>query len=97
MKKFHITIKNNETGEITHDLDTSAIVAGILDDDGSYSVSATSCNALELLQTVNSAEKAINLIYKKRPELLVLKLMVAHTEEGEEAEETEEATETTEN
>lgn len=97
MKKFHITIKNNETGEITHDLDTNAIVAGILDDDGAYAVGITHCDSLGLLQAINSAENLITSMYKKHPELLILKLMVDRTEDGEEVEETEEATEDTEN
>lgn len=92
MKKFHITIKNNETGEITHDLDTSAIVAGILDDDGSYAVSATSCDAFGLLNAISSAEKAIDHLLKRHPELLILKTIMEKSED-----ETEETTETTEN
>ena len=92
MKKFHITIKNNETGEITHDLDTNAIVAGILDDDGAYAVSITSCNALELLNATGGAEKAIDHLLKGHPELLTLKTIMEKSED-----ETEETTETTEN
>lgn len=92
MKKFHVTIKNNETGEITHDLDTSAIVAGILDDDGSYSVGATSCDAFGLLNAIDGAEKAIDHLLKRHPELLILKTIMEKSED-----ETEETTETTEN
>lgn len=91
MKRFHITIKNNEIGETLLDLDTNAIVAGILDDDGSFSIGHTHCNADGLLSTICSAEKAINQLLKKHPQLLLLK-MLTETEEA-----TDETTETTEN
>ena len=38
--KFHITIKNNETGEILHDQDCNAIIGGICDNEKKHVRSA---------------------------------------------------------
>ena len=94
MKKYHITIKDNETGEITHDYDTGAIVGGVEAGDGYFALGLTECNAIELVNTICSAEKAIEAMLEGHPELLALKSLAtikkaAETEEAEETETTE--------
>lgn len=95
MKNFHITIKDNETGETVHDLDTDAIVGAISEDDSTWEILMTSCDANTLISTIDAAEKAIKHALKNRPELLILKLMAQC--KGRKAADTEEATENTEN
>lgn len=43
MKKFHITITENETGTTKLDIDTDAIIAGIDENEGTRVVHATHC------------------------------------------------------
>lgn len=43
MKKFHITITENETGKTQLDIDTDAIVAGIDEGDGTRLFHAAKC------------------------------------------------------
>lgn len=43
MKKFHITITENETGTTKLDIDTDAIIAGIDEDESTRVVHATHC------------------------------------------------------
>lgn len=59
MKKFHITIKNNETGEILRDLDTCAIIGAFdVDEEGTGCLVCTACNAIELAATADAAVTA---------------------------------------
>ena len=72
--KFHVTIKNNETGEILHDDDCNAIIGGICENEKSASVVFTSCNGLALARCVFSAKKAID---ESIPEDPIIRSMVA--------------------
>ena len=92
MKKFHITITNNETGETLHDLDTKAIVGAILDDDGTFSVAFNKCDVVDMLNVIDGVERTLKHLYKKNPELFFLKAM-AEKEESETEEATDEPTE----
>ena len=58
--KFHITIKNNETGEILHDQDCNAIIGGICDNEKNTSVVLTQCNGKDLVFCALPAKKAID-------------------------------------
>lgn len=56
MKKFHITIRNNETGEILHDLDTCVIIGAFdVDEEATGRLVYTACNAIELEATATAA------------------------------------------
>ena len=92
MKKFHITITNNETGETLHDLDTKAIVGAILDDDGTFQIAFNKCNVNDMLNVIDGAERTLKHIYKKHPELALFKALT-EKEESETEEETDETTE----
>lgn len=84
--KFHITIKNNETGEILHDQDCNAIIGGICDNEKNTSVVLTECNSKALFYCAKAAQESINSAIPKGSELdLMLKLFNAFAEEkGEE-------------
>lgn len=66
MKKFHITITDNETGETIVDQDTKAIIGAI---DGSEDVTSamgfTHCNVIELLATATAAKKTADKLLNK--------------------------------
>ena len=77
MKKFHITITNNETGEVVHDMDTGAIIGAIggAEDEGAYSIGLTACNLMDLATAVASAKKAVDILLEKNPAVrLVIEL-----------------------
>ena len=57
--KYTVIIKNNESGEIIHDVECNAIVAGLsLGDCAAVSVGISSCNVSELLSAYKAAETA---------------------------------------
>ena len=72
MKKFHITVTNTETNEVIHDIDTDAIVGGIASEGGAFAVGLTSCDALTLFTTVQSAKTAIEHCTEDSPLLSLL-------------------------
>jgi hypothetical protein len=80
--KFHITIKDNETGEILHDRDCNAIIAGLNDGEKSTSVVLTQCNGKDLVYCAKATQKSINSAIPKGSRLdLMLKLLNAIAEE----------------
>lgn len=54
--KFHITIKDNETGETLRDIDTKAFIGGALNEEGAESIIIASCSDIELAKTIHAAE-----------------------------------------
>lgn len=84
--KFHITIKNNKTGEILYDQDCNAIIGGICDDEKNPSVVLTHCNGKVLFCCAKAAQESINSAIPKGSRLdLMLKLFNEVSEEkGEE-------------
>lgn len=94
MKKFHITITNNETGETLRDHDTNAIAAIVDCGDSTGTTLLTECDTDTMLNVVARLEALTKRIYEKNPELFFL----LKAFQAKEARETEEATdETTEN
>lgn len=62
--RFHITITNNESGEVLIDQDTKAIIGAFDGDENStHCMGYTSCNVSELLNTaVTAAQTAYKLL-----------------------------------
>lgn len=58
MEKFHITIKNNETGEILVDDDTCAIIGALDRGEGTGCLGFTVCGPVDLAATATGALKA---------------------------------------
>lgn len=69
MEKFHITIKDNETGEIFLDRDTSCVVGALDEPGGTTGVFGnTHCNAIELAATATGAINAAIKTAKQLPD-----------------------------
>ena len=65
--KFHITITDNETGKVIHDVDVNAIVGGIsISDTDVHGLAIARCNELDLAKAVLAAENATKNIKKKK-------------------------------
>lgn len=93
MKKFHITITNNETGETIRDHDTDAILAVVDHGDQTGTIALVECDTETILNVVNRLEELTKMIYKENPELFFL-LKAFRVKEAKEAEEaTDETTE----
>ena len=67
MEKFHITIKNNETGEIIVDLDTCAIVGAIAEYDRIRCIGSVYCSASRLADTLAGAAQVVNTCRSRLP------------------------------
>lgn len=72
MKKFHIAIKNNETGKILYNVDTDAIIGAIHEEDKSAAIGLSACSSKALLATVLTAKTAIKTIISNTPALAML-------------------------
>ena len=88
-KRFHITIKNNETGEILNDIDTSCLIGAIDIGEGNTSIAFTHCNAISLVTTILAAKKAINNIYERNPHIKLLEMAYHASENRKEENENE--------
>lgn len=64
MKQFHITIKNNVTGEVIKDLDSDAIIGSIESEEGTASVVMTNCSTKQMINSILTAKKAANIALK---------------------------------
>lgn len=70
--KYHITITDNETGEILHDHDTNLVIGAIGVEDGVNSLCITNCSGLRLLTGLVAAKKAVHKIEQGEPVLAQL-------------------------
>ena len=95
MKNYHITITDNEKGKVIHDLDTEGIIFAIYGEEHTSAGTLAEGDANVVLNLLNAAEHAVAEVYKKNPELLLVK-MLGKRKKDLEVEEIEEPTETTE-
>lgn len=74
MAKFHITIRDNSTGNVVQDCETSCIVGAFHNDDtdDTATLVAANCNTLDLAHTTCCAAQAVQMVQDKRPELAAL-------------------------
>lgn len=69
-RKYHITLTNNETGEVFMDHDTSAILGAVQGPgDDAQGICAIDCNSLELFKTTNMAIGALKEVEAISPAL----------------------------
>lgn len=80
MKKFHIIIKDNKTGEILHDVDTDAIIAAVHEEDGTAGIALTACGGKALLETLAAVKKVRKEIVSSNPLLSLLEMVENDTE-----------------
>lgn len=85
--KFHITITDNETGEILHDADSDAILASIYTEETTATVGLVNCNLISLSIALTGLMKLESEIKESEPLAYLLakdmsdKGMVETTEE----------------
>ena len=70
--KFHITITDNETGDVMQDTDACAIIGGFNNGVTTCTFAATNCGPFDIARTLASAEEAVDGIYELHPELKAL-------------------------
>lgn len=94
MKKWHITITENETGNTTLDIDTNAIIAAIDENEGTRALCMTRCDPITLAAALHSAQGIIEKQKALNPLVAMLMTIGSAAEESEEAieEKSEEAT-----
>ena len=92
-EKYSITIKDLETGETLVDDVTNAIIGSFnADEKGKAQMLFTSCDTIDLIELLVSAERLVKKVFNDKPELLLKRLMLealeakAATEEGGETE-----------
>lgn len=78
--KFHITIKDNETGETLRDIDTNAIIGGVVKEEGSETILIAKCNDYDLAKAVIATEMGTK--HVKRQKGLLFRLLLADMTEG---------------
>lgn len=64
---WHLTIKNNETGETVKELDICSFIGAVGTEDGSCALAMTNCNGMKLTETLISAENALQSVYDQSP------------------------------
>ena len=67
MKKWHITITENETGNTKLDIDTDAIIAGIDENEGTRIVHAVECPVTDHAATIAGVLDNIKAARKEDP------------------------------
>lgn len=72
MKKFHITIKDNETGKIIHNVDTDAIIGAVHEEGKTAGIGLTACNGVALLETMSATKKVLKKMTSENPLLSML-------------------------
>ena len=64
--KLHITITDNETGNVIHEADTNAVIAGCKTEEGAAAICSVKCDDIELASAIFAAEEAIRAIKKQK-------------------------------
>lgn len=70
MKKFHLTITNNITGEIEKELDTDAIIGAMNTDESTCGVCLADCNLIDLAATCAGALRSVDRAMEDLPKPL---------------------------
>lgn len=85
MKKFHITIADNETGEILTDEQTDCIIGAYSREKEETSITYIRGNDITIAATIMAVKDAIKNIYTKIPGAKLLE-MIALTKQNKEKE-----------
>lgn len=76
MKRWHLPIKDNETGEVVADLDTTVILGTYSTDDGVDSLQVTSDTANVIGQALYEIERLLRHGVKELPPSVLLSYMI---------------------
>ena len=80
MKKFHITIKDNKTGEIIHNIDTDAIIGAVHEEDKTAGIALTECDGTALMETISATKTVLKKIISENPFLTLIDMLEKFTE-----------------
>ena len=74
MAKYHITVRDNETGEILHDCETSCIIGAFRNDEieSTGRLVAANCNTIDLAHTTMCAAQAVQYVQDHSKEVALL-------------------------
>lgn len=72
MKKFHIIIKKNKTGETFFEADTNSIIGSVGTGDGAQGIGLTECNGKELLTTYIAAKSTLEKLAEDNPLIMAI-------------------------
>lgn len=72
MKKFHITITDNETGETLKEADACAIIGACDEGEHTACIVLSKCGPMDLLNTLRGASNAIDRCLEDEPILHAL-------------------------
>lgn len=81
MRKFHVVITDNETGEVHCDTHTDAIMAGIDQGETVRGLNLTSCDAFTMASVIDVMQDVIKDNLNTHPELAGLLLLAAKENE----------------
>ncbi len=88
-KKYSITIKDLETGEmLVNDEKTNAIIGAFeADEKGATAILFTECNSIDLIEILVTVENLVKKTFKENPELFLKRLLLDAIEKHNAAEE----------
>lgn len=82
-KRYHITIKENETGKIHYDEDTNIIIGAMhLGEQGVASIAAILGNTMEVAATMDGVNSAIKSVGKQDPMALFISKLLGEDKDG---------------
>ena len=76
-KPFHLTLTDNTTGEIMHDIDIDALLASAhVNEDETRSITVANCDTLAIAQTIHTLRQIYETLRKENPELAIFEAVV---------------------
>lgn len=82
-KKYHITIKENETGEVHYDFDSNIILGAVYLEDGEIaSVAAAHGSTFDVAATIDAVNTVIKKVGEHDPMALLLSKLLGKDEAG---------------
>ena len=67
MKRFHIRIADNETGEVWYEGDGNAIIGAVNEGEHVAVLGRTECSLEDIAKTINGAQVAVKVMCERNP------------------------------
>lgn len=74
-KSFHITITDNETGEVFHDVDSDCIIGAVHGDEHTAGIALLKCGPTEAADTVVAVKSTIKEAKEVHPEIELFEML----------------------